>query len=215
MNTNSDKGRFIVIEGCNGCGKSLLVNKLKKELEKNKNIIFVKEPNFTKLGNEISKIIETNDLGADVKMHLYTAERLDLVNNIILPALNSGKTIVCERYALSTWAYQCSEDNTLLPVMKSILEDLSSKCNVDETIYLNTTASDIKDKNEGDIVKLGHLLLWYGVGLLGQEFPKKLLGHVTNIDVKLDIKEKINLIKNIILHGSHSNCGLASGEDAV
>ena len=43
-------------------------------------------------------------------MHLFSAERLDLLQKVILPALEEGKTVISERFALSMWAYQCSKN---------------------------------------------------------------------------------------------------------
>ena len=106
------KGKLIIIEGCDGCGKSTLIKNLKSFYKNNPDIIFVKEPAHTKFGESIFNLIKSNTISAEIKMHLFCAERLELLDKVIIPALEAGKTVISERFALSTWAYQCSKDNT-------------------------------------------------------------------------------------------------------
>lgn len=194
-----DKAKFIVLEGCDGCGKSEIIEQLKKEYSKNKDVLFVREPDFTETGKDISDILAKYKLSADVKLHLFMAARLELLNKVILPALAEGKTVISERFALSTWAYQCSEDDSLLSIMKSILDHLVRVCKVDNTIFIRSTTSEVVGKE--DIIKnqlLGKLLIWYNIGLQGQEFPKELLGDILVLDLKYPLKDKIKAIKKII-----------------
>ena len=78
------KGKFIVIEGCDGCGKSYLIKKLKEEYKDNKNIIFIKEPGSTTFSKNVAKLIKDNpELDEEIKMHLFSAERLDLLQKVM------------------------------------------------------------------------------------------------------------------------------------
>lgn len=177
-------GKFIVIEGCDKSGKTSLIKKLKEIYKDNENIIFIKEPGFTDFSKSISKLIKNNSLDEESKMHLFSAERINLVKEVILPALTKNKIIICERFALSMWAYQCSNDNSLITLMKLILSKLEENINVDATVYIRTTIDKVlgTDANIQDKQKLGHLLLWYDVAIQGQEFPKNLLGDIITID---------------------------------
>lgn len=204
----SNKPKFIVIEGCDGCGKSEIIESLKKEYSKNKNIIFVKEPDFNQFGKDVQDLISNHNLSADIKLQLFMAARLELLRNTILPALEEGKVVISERFALSTWAYQCSEDDSLLNLMKSNLEYLSKLCKVDFTVFIRSTIKDIigeeKEENIDDpaIINrkqvLGKLLLWYNLGLTCQEVPRQLIGETCIIDQKDMLKDKIKTIKKLI-----------------
>ena len=186
-------GKFIVIEGCDKSGKTSLIKKLKEIYKDNENIIFVKEPGFTDFSKSISKLIKNNNLDEESKMHLFSAERINLVKEVILPALAENKIIICERFALSMWAYQCSNDNSLITLMKLILAKLEENINVNATIYIRTTIDKVleTDASIQDKQRLGHLLLWYDVAIQGQEFPKKLLGNIITIDSENIKKEEL------------------------
>ena len=201
-----DTSKFIVIEGCDGSGKTEVIEALKKEYSKSKNIIFVKEPDYNTFGKDLALVINKYALTADIKLQLFMAARLELLKTTILPALSEGKTVICERFALSTWAYQCSEDDNLLDLMKSNLEYLSRLCKVDCTVFIRSTIKDIvgDDMTDEDIeaIKrkqiLGKLLLWYNIGLTGQEVPKQLIGETCIVDQKETLKDKIKIIEAII-----------------
>ncbi|MBR4591968.1 MAG: dTMP kinase [Elusimicrobiaceae bacterium] len=103
------KGKFIVLEGPDRCGKStqakLLLNYL---IEQGKDVILTREPGGTPTAEQIRQIVL--EPGLDVRpmaeLFLYEASRAQHTQEKILPALEAGKTVVCERYTMSTCAYQ-------------------------------------------------------------------------------------------------------------
>ena len=103
------RGKFITFEGSEGCGKStqsrLLYEYLKK---KGYRVVYVREPGGTKMSEKIRKVLldPKNHITPVCEMLLYMAARAQLVNEIIHPALNTGKVIICDRFLDSTIAYQ-------------------------------------------------------------------------------------------------------------
>jgi dTMP kinase len=103
------KGIFITFEGSEGCGKStqsrLLYEYLKK---KGYRVVYVREPGGTKMSEKIRKVLldPKNHITPVCEILLYMAARAQLVNEIIQPALNTGKVIICDRFLDSTIAYQ-------------------------------------------------------------------------------------------------------------
>ena len=103
------KGKFIVLEGPDRCGKStqakLLVNHL---TSLGKDVILTREPGGTPTAEQIRKIVLQP--GLDVRpmaeLFLYEASRAQHTQEKILPALEAGKIVICERYTMSTAAYQ-------------------------------------------------------------------------------------------------------------
>lgn len=103
------KGKFIVLEGPDRCGKStqakMLVNYL---LEQGKDVLLTREPGGTPTAERIRQIVL--EPGAEVspmtELLLYEASRAQHTEEKILPALKAGKTVLCERYTMSTCAYQ-------------------------------------------------------------------------------------------------------------
>ena len=104
------KGKFITFEGSEGSGKSTQIELAQQYLEsKGKNVLFLREPGGVKISENIRNILldtETKDMTDECETLLYMAARAQLVSEIIIPALNSGKVILCDRFLDSTVAYQ-------------------------------------------------------------------------------------------------------------
>ncbi len=104
------KGKFITFEGSEGCGKStqsrLLFDYLKA---KGKRVIYLREPGATKISEKIRDILldaRNEGIVPECEMLLYMAARAQIVGEVILPALKSGKIVICDRFLDSTLAYQ-------------------------------------------------------------------------------------------------------------
>ena len=104
------KGLFITFEGCEGSGKSTIAKMLKEELE-NANIpcLFTREPGGTPISEKIRNIIldpSTPEITSRTEALLYAASRSQHTAEKIIPALEEGKIVVCDRYLESSLAYQ-------------------------------------------------------------------------------------------------------------
>jgi len=105
-------GKFIVLDGPDGCGKTVQLELLSTYL-KNEGIPVVQtnDPGGTKIGNQISRLLKYDAQGAmdvQTEVMLFMASRAQLAAEIIKPSLETGKTILCDRYISSTCAYQGS-----------------------------------------------------------------------------------------------------------
>ena len=101
---------FITLEGPDGSGKSTICNLVYEELLKNKvKAIKTREPGGTRISEKIREIILDKDLSEmDMRTEalLYSASRAQHTYEKIIPALEEGTTVLCERYVLSSLAYQ-------------------------------------------------------------------------------------------------------------
>lgn len=101
---------FITFEGPDGSGKSTICNLVYEELLKNKvKAIKTREPGGTRISEKIREIILDKDLSEmDMRTEalLYSASRAQHTYEKIIPALEEGTTVLCERYVLSSLAYQ-------------------------------------------------------------------------------------------------------------
>jgi len=105
------RGRFITLEGPEGSGKSTqarwLVERLKQE---GVSVIHTREPGGTPLGEAIRGLLQHDTAGEApaprAELLLFEASRAQLVSRVILPALEAGTWVVCDRFADSTTAYQ-------------------------------------------------------------------------------------------------------------
>jgi len=105
-------GRFIVIDGPDGAGKSTQVRMLADSLgRQGLQPICVRDPGGTRIGEKIRQILldaENGEMGVPCELMLYMASRAQLVSEVIAPALRGGRCVLGDRYVSSTVAYQCA-----------------------------------------------------------------------------------------------------------
>jgi len=110
------QGKFIVIEGIDGCGKTTQIDELYKWLpksgliNKNNNVVKTREPGGSVIGRQLRKLILSNNQETSpsnlTELLLYSADRSEHISKTICPALTRGDWIVSDRFSGSTLAYQ-------------------------------------------------------------------------------------------------------------
>ena len=104
------RGYFISFEGMDGSGKSTQIRKLKEYFEdKDYQVILTREPGGTDIGEKIRQPIldpENIRMTALTEAMLYAASRAQHVSEVIRPAVDSGKVVICDRFVDSSIAYQ-------------------------------------------------------------------------------------------------------------
>ena len=103
-------GRFIVLEGPDGAGKSAQATMLAERLaRRGYPVTLTREPGGTRLGEQVrALLLDPSDVarGPMADALLFNAARAQLLAEVIRPALHRGDVVVCDRYATSTLAYQ-------------------------------------------------------------------------------------------------------------
>ncbi len=106
----ASEGKFITFEGLDGCGKSTQMEKLAATLRaEGIDVLTTREPGGTEIGERIRKLLlDSRTAGLDpwAEMALMFASRAQLIAEVIEPALDAGKWVLCDRYTDSTEAYQ-------------------------------------------------------------------------------------------------------------
>lgn len=103
------RGKFIVFEGGEGSGKDTQIARLKELYSARTDIIFTREPGGTNIGEQIRGLLmshNTSNMDVQGEMLLFLAARAQLIGEVIAPALAEGKHVICNRFGLSTIAYQ-------------------------------------------------------------------------------------------------------------
>lgn len=105
------KGYFISFEGGEGCGKSTQIKALAKNLEaRGREVLLTREPGGTPLGEALRNLIQHDSEGqamcSQAELLLFAASRAQLAREVIQPALDAGKIVLCDRYLDSTTVYQ-------------------------------------------------------------------------------------------------------------
>lgn len=108
MSTTERQGFLIVFEGTDGTGKSTQLQLLYDALqEAGYPVMSTREPTDGKYGQEIRQLYKNrHKYSNEEELELFLADRKEHVNQILAPALEGGDIILCDRYFLSTAAYQ-------------------------------------------------------------------------------------------------------------
>tara|TARA_B110000027_G_scaffold119099_1_gene131586 strand:+ start:111 stop:743 length:633 start_codon:yes stop_codon:yes gene_type:complete len=104
------KGSFITFEGIDGSGKSTQARKLAEHLQaQGHDVILTREPGGSEGAEEIRALVlqgEPDRWSAETEILLFTAARRDHLERTILPAIEAGKVVICDRFTDSTRMYQ-------------------------------------------------------------------------------------------------------------
>jgi dTMP kinase len=139
------RGVFATIEGLDFSGKSTLVRNLKRlSAGERPPVFFTREPGGTPAAERVREVL----LDPDLEMHpvteayLYAAARADHVRAGILPRLEAGETVICERYLDSSLAYQGSGRELGIDFVRRINSFAVGTLRPDVTFYLRLAPGD-------------------------------------------------------------------------
>ncbi|MEF2232035.1 MAG: dTMP kinase [Pseudodesulfovibrio sp.] len=101
---------FVTFEGIEGTGKTTQVARVREYFEaKGREVFLTREPGGSRVGRELRKMllhVDNKDLTPVTELFLYLADRAQHVAQVIRPALEEGKVVLCDRFADSTVVYQ-------------------------------------------------------------------------------------------------------------
>jgi dTMP kinase len=101
------KGILIVLDGVDGCGKTVHSKALREGLKaRGFDAVYTAEPSSSIVGKFIRTILSTEKVPPNVEALLFAADRYEHLKREILPSLVTGKVVICDRYLYSSLAYQ-------------------------------------------------------------------------------------------------------------
>ena len=204
------KGKFIVIEGIDGCGKTTQIDEIAKWLPssgligENSKLVKTREPGGSLLGQKIRTLIldnnKNNKPSSLAELLLYSADRAEHVSKIISPALKNKDWVICDRFCDSTLAYQGYGRNINLNIIKNLESVVCQGIYPDLTIFLEISAEEsvlrrknfIPDRIESEGIKFLQKVN-EGFNLIAKEKNWKV------IPASQDIQSISNEIKKTIL----------------
>ena len=169
------RGRFIVLEGIDGCGKTTQLEALRQWLPTSgllppgARVIVSREPGGTALGQALRELLlhppgETAPVTC-AELLLYAADRAQHVETVLRPALEAGDWVLCDRFTGSTAAYQGYGRGLPLALLDT-LENLATGClQADLTIWLDVSLVESCRRRGG---QLADRLEGEGVAFLGR-----------------------------------------------
>lgn len=173
------KGFFFTFEGIDGCGKSTQLSKVAQVLtSRGLPVVVTREPGGTVIAEKIREILispEHSEMVDESEILLYCAARAQHVREKIIPAIEQGKIVLCDRFQEATFAYQgfgrsisMETLNTLntyatggLNPDRTFIFDLSVESSFDRMIKMNKMKDRLEQNGKEffERIRRGYLLL--------------------------------------------------------
>lgn len=137
------QAKYIVIEGIEGAGKTTAIEWVKHCLQQQgvEQVVTTREPGGTAIAEQIRQIVKTPEqqetLSPISELLLIYASRLQVVNNVVKPALAAGQWVISDRHDLSTRAYQGGGRQIDMQVIEQLHQISLNGFTPDFTLYLD------------------------------------------------------------------------------
>lgn len=147
---------FITLEGPEGCGKSTQAVTLCAELkQRGYDVLHTREPGGTPIGEQIRRVLmdlKNTSMLPRVEVLLFSASRAQHVRDVILPHLEQGGVVVCDRFYDSTLAYQGYGHGLDVGALRTITSFATDGLVPDLTLLLDVPVEDglLRKQNEGE-----------------------------------------------------------------
>lgn len=129
---------FVTVEGMDGAGKSSHIDAIVASLElAGWQVIRTREPGGTKLGEELRDIILHQEMPIEKEIELLFRSRKDLLEKVIVPNLEKGVAVVCDRFTDSTFAYQGGTHPETKGLIKKYELEVHGTLNPDMTLLFD------------------------------------------------------------------------------
>lgn len=205
------KGLFISVEGSDGSGKSTQIENIKHFFkDKGMDIVFTREPGGTPIGEMLREIILDRDLKEMSDMTealLYAAARAQHVSQVIKPALEDGKIVICDRFVDSSIAYQGYGRGLGEPVavingfaIDGCMPDVTFLMKMDPRVGRRRIREEQQDRLEMEADDF-HIRTFEGYLELERRYPERIVSIDASRsieEIKLDIYSKLEeLLKGV------------------
>ena len=166
---------LITFEGGDQSGKTTQAFLLAKKI---KNSIYIREPGFTTLGENVRDIIKNNDNIPITDTMLFLAARAQLIHEVIKPKLNDNHIIICDRFIDSTIAYQGYGHNINIKYLKKTNKLVTDNIIPDITFFIDVppeialTRDKPRDKIEDMPIEY-HKKVYHGYHEIAKKEPSR------------------------------------------
>jgi len=136
-----NRGLFMTVEGTDGSGKTTQIRLMESYIRaKGYEVVLTREPGGTNISEKIRSIILDHDnaeMGKIAEMLLYASARAQLVSEVIKPAIESGKIVICDRFIDSSYVYQGFGRGISLELIRGINKAAMDGIEPDITFFLD------------------------------------------------------------------------------
>lgn len=194
-------GKFICFEGADDLGKTTQMKMVYEYLQSKYNVTSTKEPGGTDLGLKIrSMLLDTEEkIPNTAELLLFFADRNIHVETKILPLLEKGELVLCDRYLLSTLVYQCSLKGNPISLVDLLHKECTKNLNPDLTFvfYGDRLTNNVKDNYEKKLGDNSHEKLNNYYMEYGRSFKDHILINA-NRPKEIIFQEIIKMIEELV-----------------
>jgi dTMP kinase len=201
-------GKFIVLEGVEGSGKTTQLQRLQQWLSPQwpKEVVITREPGGTQLGGELRQILLAHRDGEPMQeraeLLLYAADRAQHVEGWIKPQLAAGAMVLCDRYTDSTVAYQGYGRGLSLELISQINQLATNGLTSDLTIWLDidveTGLARAKQRSKPDRFEQANIEFHRRIQIGYQALAKANRERIMRVDASLPVEQVSQQIQEIV-----------------
>lgn len=205
-------GRFITFEGGEGAGKTTAIEGVATALiADGYEVVKTREPGGIRIAEQIRNIILDRDhieMEGRTEALLYAAARRQHLVEKVIPALNAGKIVLCDRFIDSSLTYQGYARGIGMEAILTINEFAIEGCMPHLTLFLDLSpeeglariaANEVREKNRIDLEAISfHEKVYEGYGILLEKYPERIKRINAAKCVNDVITTSLSVIKNIL-----------------
>ena len=199
------KGIFITFEGCEGVGKSTHAKRLAALLSE-RGAIFTREPGGTPVAEKIREILisDSLDVSAETEAELFAVQRREHADNLIIPALNAGKTVICDRYIDSSIAYQGFAREIGVERVLLLNDYVVRNCMPDVTLFFDMLPAESFRRKKGSVIEHDrfesekedfHMACYRGFCEAARLFPERIVRIIPDADKDVTFERVLTALK--------------------
>ncbi|WP_408008857.1 dTMP kinase [Pseudalkalibacillus sp. A8] len=207
-----NKALFITFEGPEGAGKTTIIKQIEQELSKRLSVLCTREPGGIDIAEQIRSVIlnpENTKMDGRTEALLYAAARRQHLVEKVIPALDNGKLVLCDRFIDSSLAYQGFARGLGIEEVYSINRFATEDRTPDLTIYFDLSPevglsriedNDQREKNRLDLEKMEfHKQVQEGYKRVLSMFPDRI--------VIVNAEQPIEKVYQDVLHNIETKLG--------
>lgn len=201
-----NKGTFITFEGGEGSGKTSLIFNLKEHFESmGYTVLVTREPGGVKVAEDIREVIMSSEMDTMTEALLFASARREHLVERVLPALERGEIVLCDRFVHSSIVYQGMVKELGVKTVADLnafaigdnMPDMTIIMDLDPQVGLNRiSANSEREVNRWDLEKLDfHEKLRKSYQSLKTLFPEQ---NIVSIDASPSQEEVFNVAKSVL-----------------
>lgn len=200
------KGLFITVEGIDGSGKSTQIQLIEIFLkEKGYDVLLLREPGGTSIGEKIRSIIldaKNKEMADTTEMLLYAAARAQIVKEIIKPAIEAGKAVICDRFIHSSYVYQGYGRGIELKMIELVNSVAMGDVFPNITFFFDITPKEAlkrrSNRGEFDRIEMENMDFYERVYEGYKDLAKKYPEVIKTIDARGSVEEVFEQVRGVL-----------------